>query len=67
MTEPREATTTRREFFRLAARAGALAALAALTSLAVSRSGRTCPPGVLCRDCALATGCADAPRRTPHP
>lgn len=66
MTPPRD-RPTRREFFRLAARAGALAALAALTSLAVSRSGRTCPPGALCRDCALAAGCPDAPRRTPRP
>ncbi|MEI7836424.1 MAG: hypothetical protein WCK05_08425 [Planctomycetota bacterium] len=64
MTEPRPETTTRREFFRRAARVGALAALAALTSLAVSRSGRRCPPGTPCRDCALAIDCVGASRRT---
>jgi hypothetical protein len=65
MTDTRDETTTRREFFRRAARAGALAALAALTSLAVSRSFRRCPPDTLCGDCALACDCAWAPRRTP--
>lgn len=67
MTESNSDTTTRREFFRRAARVGALAALAALTSLAVSRSGRRCPPGTLCGDCALATDCDRAPRRNPPP
>ena len=67
MSESNKDTTTRREFFRLAARAGVLAALAALTTLAALRSGRRCPPNTLCRDCALAADCDDAGRRAPTP